>query len=360
MTDGTNKYVEVSETLREEILGGKYSLATAFPSEMALAKRFGTARATIRRALGLLRNEGLVGSRQGAGTFVTRAAKSRKIAFVVPSVSRFELFPPILSTLNRLARDAGYTLLFRDGYSADPAVRREEVRRLAAELVREGVSGVIYQPLDYSSDEGELNRTVLSAFDRAKISVVLLDSDIVPMPARSGYDLVCIDNEQAGAVLARHLLDCGAKRIGFVSRTTWWPNEMARLRGVQFAVMAQGRRWTPDNVLFVDSEALMAGQRLPERLRFDAFVCADDALAAELKTAIGRAGREVPKDVMLAGFDDVKIARLMTPSLTTMRQPCEALAAAAFGRLLERIACPHLLPVKILLPAVLVKRESTR
>ena len=36
-------------------------------------------------------------------------------------------------------------------------------------------------------DEGELNRTVLSAFDRAKISVVLLDSDIVPMPARSKW-----------------------------------------------------------------------------------------------------------------------------------------------------------------------------
>ena len=63
--------------------------------------------------------------------------------------------------------------------------------------------------------------------------------------------------------------------------------------------------------------------------------------------------------VMLAGFDDVRCASLMTPPLTTIHQPCNDLALLAYKSLRERIKNPDLPSRKILLPAPLVVREST-
>ena len=71
-------------------------------------------------------------------------------------------------------------------------------------------------------------------------------------------------------------------------------------------------------------------------------------------------GRRIPEDVMVVGFDDVESAAQMDPPLTTIRQPSEAIAAAAFRALVGRIAVPSLPPCEIYLPAPLVVRASTR
>jgi LacI family transcriptional regulator len=71
-------------------------------------------------------------------------------------------------------------------------------------------------------------------------------------------------------------------------------------------------------------------------------------------------GLRVPDDVLLAGFDDTSTARVMTPQLTTIRQPCDLIAETAFDRLLRRLVNPALPPAEILLPAPLVARASTR
>ena len=134
---GSAKYMSVFEKLKSEILEGKYSSARVFPSSTALARRFKTTRATVRRALDLLRNQGLVGSRQGRGTFVTRAASMRTIGFIVPSVSKYEIFPPILAALTRLSREAGYTLVYSDVYSYDSSRQEAEVRELARRAARQ-------------------------------------------------------------------------------------------------------------------------------------------------------------------------------------------------------------------------------
>ena len=61
----------------------------------------------------------------------------------------------------------------------------------------------------------------------------------------------------------------------------------------------------------------------------DAFICGNDHTAARLLQTLGAIGKQVPRDVLLAGFDDVACAQLLSPPLTTMRQPCEEIAAVA-------------------------------
>ena len=67
----------------------------------------------------------------------------------------------------------------------------------------------------------------------------------------------------------------------------------------------------------------------------------------------------MPDDLLLAGFDDMQYARLTTPALTTIHQPCAQIARTAFRRLVDRISRPELPAICISLPAPLVAREST-
>ena len=83
------------ETLRKEILGGKYASGQSYPSVRALERRFGIPRSTIGHALDELFHQGLISRKQGRGTFVTSMATSRKIGLVVPGVACTDFFQPI-------------------------------------------------------------------------------------------------------------------------------------------------------------------------------------------------------------------------------------------------------------------------
>ena len=111
----------------------------------------------------------------------------------------------------------------------------------------------------------------------------------------------------------------------------------------------QGNTTRADNVSAVRSYV--------KRHRPDAIVCCNDAVAAMLKQTLEVCGISVPKDIMLVGFDEVNIARLM--QMTSVRQPCESIARAAFKRLLDRIEEPSMAAAEIYLTAPLVCRRST-
>ena len=91
----------------------------------------------------------------------------------------------------------------------------------------------------------------------------------------------------------------------------------------------------------------------------DAFVCRNDSLAATLLQTLATLKLNVPKKVCVAGFDDAKIAKLLNPPLTTIRQPVKHLAETAVVSLLQRIRNPNLAPRTILLDAQMIVRSST-
>ena len=92
----------------------------------------------------------------------------------------------------------------------------------------------------------------------------------------------------------------------------------------------------------------------------DAFVCGNDEYAAVFKQTLEKLKVRVPEDVMMVGFDDVSIARLMSPSLTTIHQPCREIANAAFHRLLTRIENLDMPTVELHMSFRLVCRQSTK
>ena len=351
---GENKFSVIFDLLKADILAGKYAGGRPLPSAPALMQRFGVARATAVAALKELERCGFATSRRGKGTFPAE----RTIGLILPGVAYSEFFLPIMSGLSRRCQEAGYGLLFGDAYSDDPVNRAAQAKALAEDFARKRVSGVVFQPVALLDNGQEVNAEIVSIFDAAKIPVVLIDNDIVMPPERSRYDLVGINNFEAGRRIGAHLAAAGAKRICFLVHAHCAASVRLRCDGLISA--AREARRVKVFALDAEPDDVSAVRKFVSQAKPDAFVCGNDKTTARLRQTLARFGRKVPDEIMLAGFDDVQIASIMTPQLTTIRQPCDGIAEAAFAALVERMRNPSLHPREILLPAPLVVRESTQ
>lgn len=354
------KYLTVCSILKSEISSGKYDSHGNFPSVVSTIRRFGISRLTAVKVFDVLKSEGLIYSRGGSGTFVTKQDVSRKIGLIMPGLAVSEFFHPIATTLIHLANSHGYTLLLGQTFSPDLLTRVKEAKELAAEMIRNHVAGVIYQPFETAPSDSETNQRILRLLKAKHIPVVLLDRDLVLPPARSDYDLVSINNVDACDRLTQHMVEAGAKNICFISDCHEVPNVENRIRGFLSAkARLESKKVHFEVIRGSTGDVPRIGRIMKRRLRPDAFVCDSDTMAAVLLQSLGALGYKVPDEVMIAGFDDVRLATLMTPPLTTIHQPCEEISLQAFNRLVARIADPKSAPMEILLPAPLVVRAST-
>lgn len=356
------KWRNIFETVRSEVLLGKFDVRERFPSEVQLCRRFGVSRPTIRLALDELKRTGILEARPGSGTYLSAMARNATgyLGMIVPGIASSEIFSPICAEIARHARDAGYTLIFGDASSKDPETRARQARDLARQYAAEHVAGVFLEPIELVPGAAETTEEILSILSDHNTPVVLLDRDIVPPPGRSRYDLVGIDNVQAGYRLTRHLVECGARRICFFLRVGSAPTVSLRIQGAREAVLDAGLSWTSANVCVAELGnpapiAKLAGGRHPP----DAFICGNDATAAALLQTLTALGKRVPRDFLLAGFDDVRIATLTSPPLTTIRQPCDLIARTAVDTLLTRLRDPSLPPREVHLDVSLIVRHST-
>ena len=353
------KYSILVDVIKKDIMGGKYRPGQPLPSVRALMRRFNISSATVQHAFESLKKQGFVSCRQGSGTVLTNMGASRKIGLIVPGVAYSEFFPPIVSAISRLAQVYNYTLIYGDMATIGPENLTRFVRKMAKTMIDERVAGIICQPVGGLNDSDRVNKGVFSSFERAHIPVVLIDYDCVKPPSRSCHDVVGINNFDAGRRLAEHLLSVDARKIHFVFHGNPAPTTLNRISGIQMTVEAASALKDRHFVLEAEPDNLAALKRHLKTGRPDAFVCHNDADAAKLIQTLARIGLSVPQDVLVAGFNDVGIATLTNPPLTTIHQPCEQIAVAAFERLLARIRKPDLPATEILLPAPLVVRAST-
>ena len=287
--------------------------------------------------------------RPGSGTYLGPALRARRGAFglLIPGLGSTDIFEPICAEMARSAQAARYDLLWGDSPEGGPGVDVTRAEELCRKHVDRRVSGVFFAPLEFAEDGGASNRRIAETLAAAGIPVVLLDRDLEPFPRRSGFDLVGIDNLAGGCALAQHLLERGCRKIRFVSRPGSAPTVEARLAGARLAAEVRP----------------LAGARLVDevlRSGADGAICANDATAAELMRGLLARGVRIPRDLKLAGFDDVRYAALLPVPLTTLRQPCRDLGAAAVRAMLERTETPALPARQILLSGTLVARASTR
>lgn len=362
----TGKYRDIVSAVREQLASGTYRDGDRIPSENQLAMRFGVSRPTAARALRELQVAGLVERRAGSGTYVRQAERertSRTFGLLVPGLGATEIFDPICTEITRVCQEEHSTVLWGDasrpgGGAPRPDDDALEVDRLCRYYLERGVDGVFFAPLEASAEREQENERIAAALADAGAAVVLLDRDLLDFPGRSDFDLVGIDNFQAGSRLGEHLLHVGHRRIVFLARAHHPSTTDLRAAGCREAMRRAGVETSAEFQHSGDpSDEAFVGE-LMKRVQPEAIVCSNDLTAALLIVALAHLGFHVPRDVAVVGFDDVKYSTLLSVGLTTMRQPFHGLARVAVRAMNDRMQEPDLDARQLLLNAELVVRQS--
>jgi DNA-binding LacI/PurR family transcriptional regulator len=353
------KHQQISKELLRAIAEGEYVEGQRLPSESELVARFATSRPTVARALQTLQQQGVIERRVGSGSYVRRASAVRSdlFALLIPGLAETEIFGPLCRELSRAAQTSRHALLWGDP-TDEAHTQEEQAEQLCEQYIARKVSGVFFAPLEFSPNRDAVNRRICDAFDRADIPVVLLDRDIYAFPRRSHFDVVGIDNRRAGFIVTDHLLRAGCRRIAFLARAGSAPSVGLRIAGYQEALAGARITADPTWVSMGCPADLQYVKAIIERVRPDAFVCANDDTAANLMHTLDELGLHIPQDVRIVGIDDVRYAQLLRVPLTTLRQPCQYIGAAALRTMLERIAQPDMPARDIQFECKLVVRES--
>jgi DNA-binding LacI/PurR family transcriptional regulator len=230
---------------------------------------------------------------------------------------------------------------------------------------------------DPSREELYLNLLRSKQVDGALVDGLLLPADRIARFVGDGFPIVCLDRDldspdvprvqvdnALGAQMAtEHLLELGHSRIAHVAGATELAISRERTRGYRAALSASGI--VPDPQLtcsgrFTEEGGYEAAQVL---LHLDppptAIFAANDLSAIGVLKAVVESGRNVPEDVSVIGFDDLRLSAFTIPALTTIRQPAREIGERATDLLLELCHQRPVVQLSHLLAPTLVVRGST-
>ncbi|HFG2071972.1 TPA: substrate-binding domain-containing protein [Vibrio cholerae] len=221
-------------------------------------------------------------------------------------------------------------------------------------LLQKRVDGLL---LMCSTLEGER----LDVFDRyPDIPIVVMDWG----PILFASDKIQDNSLQGGYMAAKHLIECGHKEIGCITGPLIRHQAQMRYEGYKRALAEAEIAINPDWIVESDFECeggYQAFEKLYERGKLpSALFVSNDMMAMGVIQAASQRGLRVPDDLSLIGYDDVHIAKFMTPALTTIHQPKYRLGKAAVDTLLYRLENPDTTAQVVQLEPTLVVRNSVR
>lgn len=268
-----------------------------------------------------------------------RHRRTGGVVALVPNLSN-PFFSQILAGMAAVLADAGYNLLIADtrAMGGETLLSYAEPSRADGLIVLDGT---------------------LPAEGLARRVPVVLACEWIPGFAAPR---VKIDNRAAAALAVAHLADLGHRVVAHVAGPPGNVLSEARLAGAEQALAERG---LPSPRVFPGDFSLDSGRRAGEmwlalapQERPTAVFLASDAMACGFIGEIQHQGLAVPRDVSVIGFDDIELVSHMTPALSTIRQPREAIGRHAAQRLIDRIAGDEGTEDTVL-PVELVVRAST-
>jgi LacI family transcriptional regulator len=203
--------------------------------------------------------------------------------------------------------------------------------------------------------------------ERAEIHEVLLGLGVPGLFITSvpvAGDMVIARERDAARLMARHLVELGHRRIGFISGPHRFQSARERKAGFAEVIAAHGDcELIEEEGDYSFTSGLECGARLLARSdRPTAIFASNDSMAAGVFKAAAHLGLSIPRDLSVVGFDDSYIANMLTPALTTIRRPMRLIAQEAMRRLLARIDRPlddEVSTVVDVLDLTVVIRDST-
>jgi LacI family transcriptional regulator len=308
------------------------------PTLKALARRAGVSPATVSRVLNhhpavseatrrrVLRRLGL-GSPAPAGPAILRRRRTGTLGLIVPDITN-PFYAETAKIIIDLCQGRGYHVILCNSANL-PALHDKQI-----ELLRyRRVDGIVF-------------------------GSVLLDDPTVEALVASGYpclqynrrlrsrvgNYVVADNVRAAELVTSHLIGLGHRRIGFITGSLQTSTAFERFAGYRAALEAAGIALDPHLVVdgrYEARAALQGAETLLKRPdRPTALVASSDVMALSILQAAGEQGLAVPRDLAVAGIDDIEIAAHHNLQLTTVAQHAARMAELAATWILEIVQDP--------------------
>ena len=255
----------------------------------------------------------------GARSLITR--KTGTLGVLLPDLYG-EFFSELIRGIDQTAQRHGYHMVLASSHS--------DAREIAAAVgnMRGRVDGFVVMSPDVAA------LPALAGLARTFPTVVLGAG-----PEIGAFATISVANFDGAVAMTNHLLAQGYQRIAFIRGPVGNVDATDRLRGLR-SVM----KTVPDVTIrecsgdfrqetgYTITQKLLRERELP-----DAIFCANDAMAVGAIGALHEAGLRVPDDIAVVGFDDIPIARFLTPPLTTVRVPIAELGSSATERLIDAL-----------------------
>ncbi len=246
--------------------------------------------------------------------------------------------------IERAAHEAGYFMIV----ASLKALNRSSVAFAIDRLRIQGVDGILVIAPDLEAADALEHAPV----DVPIVAVEAGPADVVPVVAVDQY---------AGAVSAtRHLLDLGHETVWHISGPSDWLESRERVDGWRTTLTAAGI--DPPPPLPGDWSARAGydhGRRLSADPEVTAIFAANDQMALGVLRAMHEAGRAIPDEVSVVGFDDIPEAPYFTPPLTTVRQDFIEVGSRSLRLLVRTIEAGDQVPSRSLVDPELIVRAST-
>jgi LacI family transcriptional regulator len=251
-----------------------------------------------------------------------RVQQTALVGLIIPSLAN-PVYGEIARELERVCSQAGTLVVLCNSERVE-----EREQRFVRMLRAKQVDGVVVTP---HSEALPLLQPLLAA----QVPVVVLEH------ALPGLHCIVIDELEGGRLATQHLLDLGHRRIGLIRRHPTRAMSWQRHDGYRLAIEQAGIAYDPDLVVHCGpshAEGYAAMQALLARAEPPTGVFVhNDILAMGALRAASAAGRAVPEEVSVVGYDDIAHAAYVTPPLTTVRIPKREMGTLA-GETILRLA----------------------
>ena len=344
------KYQQIYEQLRKAILRGEYGPNALLPSENALAIKFGVSRITTKRVLNDLAANELIYRVQGRGSFVKPhpSIQSQKLLLVIPFNDSQNL-GDYASGISETVQGTAWQVL---------TMTNQSFASMDLSHIHQDYAGIIYYPQSLSRELPRLIQLFL-----AGIPVVLLDQQQPNIAIPS----VASDNIAGGRLAVEHLLATGHERIGFYTHTPFWHDFSGTVSERFFGYVNGYRQAQTTSTPLEWSKHMAHLQAAPELITYlqaehiTALIAENDIEAVQLMTQLQQHDINIPSDIAMIGFDNLPIATISQPELTTISQDFKAIGARAIDLLLAQINNPQkLFNEHAQIPVHLIQRASTQ
>ncbi len=337
-------YVQLADTLREQIRNGEIKVGDKLQSETEMIRNYRLGRLTIREALGILVNEGLIEKRHGKGTFCkTNIVEKKHRVDIFLNLAEVDFIPYYLRSICAVLDSENVNIVMGDTRND-----ADVICNLLENALLDGTDGIIFQPSNTDENAPEKLQSVLKSLEDVSVPYVMIDTFYKNVPE----SYVVMDEHQAGKIAADYFVRLGHTELCAVG-CSGRVDSSERIEG-----FVSGLKIKPQIIEYSKNLKAALEAVISENSNITGIFCFNDGVAKRCYDILSSMNISIPEQMSVISVDDTIIASTLSPTLTSVIHPKEHLGKEAAKAILSIISGESVWPYKKVFQPSMAIRKS--